>query len=207
MVALAGCVLLWVVIEIAFALHGFPGVPRYLFEAAGLTGVLAGVGVGWLLLNASRIHHALPRWAGAPIALVLVAAMVPSAISQVRLEHKDIRHEQARTKEINRLSAFISALGGPKHVATCGRPVLNVEYVSIMAWYMHRNTGTIGYRPKIELHNRRYPIVVFSTFPNGWSVKPYRTPARLKSYCSNMTASVRADGAPSQRRAGSQIGR
>jgi hypothetical protein len=187
-VALAGCVALWVVIEIAFALHGFPGVPRYLFEAAGLTGVLAGIGVGWLLLNAQRIHRALPRWIGAPVALVLVATMVPSAISQARLEHKDIRHEQARTTEINRLSAFITALGGPQHVATCGRPVLNVEYVSIMAWYMHRNTGTIGYRPKIELHNRRYPIVVFSTFPNGWSVKPYRTPARLNSYCSNMTA-------------------
>ncbi|HEY5190017.1 MAG TPA: hypothetical protein VII87_13345 [Solirubrobacteraceae bacterium] len=187
-VALAGCVLLWVVIEIAFALHGFPGVPRYLFEAAGLTGVLAGVGVGWLLLDASRIHRALPRWIGAPVALVLVATMVPSAISQARLEHKDIRHEQARTKEINRLSATITALGGPAHVAKCGRPVLNVEYVSIMGWFMHRNTGTIGYRPKIELNNRRYPIVVFSALPNGWGVKSYRTPARLKSYCSNMTA-------------------
>jgi hypothetical protein len=187
-VALAGCVVLWLVIEIAFALHGFPGVPRYLFEAAGLMGVLGGIGVGWLLLNARRIHRALPRWIGAPVAVALVATMVPSAISQARLERKDIRHEQARTKEINRLSALITSLGGPQHVATCGRPVLNVEYVSIMAWYMHRNTGTIGYRPKIELNNRRYPIVVFSTFPNGWSVKPYRTPARLKSYCSNMTA-------------------
>jgi hypothetical protein len=187
-VALAGCVLLWVVIEIAFALHGFPGVPRYLFEAAGLTGVLAGIGVGWLVLDASRIHRALPRWIGAPVAVVLVASMVPSAISQARLERKDIRHEQARTKEINRLSAIITALGGPRHVAKCGRPVLNVEYVSIMGWYMHRNTGTIGYRPKIELHNRRYPIVIFSALPNGWGVRPYRTPARLTSYCSNLTA-------------------
>ncbi len=187
-VALAGCVMLWVVVEIAFALHGFPGVPRYLFEAAGLTGVLAGVGVGWLLLNASRFHRALPRWVGAPVAVVLVATMVPSAISQARLERKDIRHEQARTTEINRLSATINALGGYQHVAACGRPVLDVEYVSIMGWFMHRNTGTIGYRPKIELHNRRYPIVRFKTLSNGWKIQPYRTPARLKSYCSNMTA-------------------
>ncbi|MGI8506214.1 MAG: hypothetical protein ACR2MK_05300 [Solirubrobacteraceae bacterium] len=183
---LAGCALLWVVIEIAFTLHGFPGVPRYLFEPAGLTAVLAGIGVGGLLLDASRIHRALPRWAGAPVAIVLVAAMVPSAISQARAEHRDIRHEQGRTKEINRLAATINALGGYRHVETCGRPVVNVEYVSIMAWYTHRNTGTIGYRPKIELYKRRYPIVLFTALPNGWQMQPYRTPARLKTTCANM---------------------
>ena len=41
--ALAAIALGWVVVEIAFALHGFPGVYRYLFEPAGVAGVLAGV--------------------------------------------------------------------------------------------------------------------------------------------------------------------
>ncbi len=185
---LCGCVVLWVVIEIAFALHGFPGVPRYLFEAAGLTGVLAGIGVGLLLLDASRLLAALPRWTGIPVAVVLVGLMVPSAISQARLEHTDIRHEQARTTEINKLSAFLTALGGVNHVTSCGRPVLNVEYVSIMGWYTHRNTGTIGYRPKIELRDRRYPIVVFSTFPNGWGVKTYRLRGADRARCANLNA-------------------
>ncbi|MDQ6729114.1 MAG: hypothetical protein M3022_02105 [Actinomycetota bacterium] len=183
-----GCVALWVVTEIAFALHGFPGVPRYLFEAAGLLGVLAGIGVGFLLLDASRLIAALPRGTGIPVAVALVAFMVPSAISQASLEHKDIRHEQARTKEINKLSSFLSALGGVNHVERCGRPVLNVEYVSIMGWYTHRNTGTIGYRPLIELHHRRYPIVVFSTFTNGWSVKSYRIKPADKARCANLKA-------------------
>jgi hypothetical protein len=178
----------WVVVEIAFALHGFPGVPRYLFEPAGLTGVLAGVTVGWLLLDVSRIHRLIPRWAGIPLVVLLFAVMVPQAISQIRLEHKDINHERARTKEINKLAATINSLGGYQHVLTCGHPVVNVEYVSIMAWYTHRNTGVIGYRPKIELHNRRYPIVLFTALPNGWGIKPYRTPARLRSTCANMTA-------------------
>jgi hypothetical protein len=66
--------------------------------------------------------------------------------------------------------------------------VVNVEYVSIMAWYTHRNTGVIGYRPKIELNFRKYPIVLFTAFPNGWGVQPYRTPAALKSTCANMKA-------------------
>ena len=59
-VTLAGMAAGWVVVEIAFALHGFPGVPRYLFEAAGLTAVLAGLCFGWLLLDAKRYWHALP---------------------------------------------------------------------------------------------------------------------------------------------------
>jgi hypothetical protein len=185
---LCGVVVLWVLTEIGFALHGFPGVPRYLFEAAGLTGALAGVGVGLLLVDASRLWSRLPRLAGVPVAAVLVAVMVPSAISQARAEHKDIRHEQARTKEINKLSAFLNALGGATHVESCGRPVLNVEFVSIMGWYTHRNTGTIGYRPLIELHHRSYPIVVFSTFPNGWGVRTYRIPAANKTRCANLNA-------------------
>ena len=91
----AGCVVLWVLTEIGFALHGFPGVPRYLFEAAGLTGVLAGVGVGCCSLDASRLWSRLPRWAGVPVAAVLVAFMIPERRSpRLRLEHKDIRHEQ-----------------------------------------------------------------------------------------------------------------
>ncbi len=186
--ALGGAVVLWVVVEIAFALHGFPGVPRYLFEPAALTGVLAGIMFGWLLLDVSEVHPRLPPWSGIPLAVILVAAMVPDAISQARFEHKDLFHEQARTTEINRLAATLNVLGGYKKVLSCGRPVVNVEYVSIMAWFTHRNTGTIGYRPVIERFHRRYPIVRFTPVPSGWKVQPYRTPASLRSTCAPMKA-------------------
>ena len=154
-VTLAGMAAGWVVIEIAFVLHGFPGVPRYLFEPAGLTAVLAGICFGWLLLDAKRYWRALPSWAGIPVAAVLLVVMVPKGIANARAEHKDIYHERARTIEINKLGALISALGGPQQVQACGWPVLNVEYVSVMGWYLHRNTGVIGYRPKIELAKKR----------------------------------------------------
>jgi len=183
--ALVGAVVLWVLIEIAFVLHGFPGVPRYLFEPAGLTGVLAGVAAGWLALDASRIHRALPSWAGIPLVVALVATMISPAIAQLRIERKDLEHERARTTEINKLAATIAALGGAQRVLACGHPVLNVEYVSIMAWYTGRDTGLIGYRPLIEIHHRRYPLVLFTALPNGWKVQSYRAPnpgcARLKS--------------------------
>ena len=45
--------LVWVLVEIAFALHGFPAVPRYMFEAGAVVGILAGIFVG-------RIVHELP---------------------------------------------------------------------------------------------------------------------------------------------------
>jgi hypothetical protein len=182
---LGAAVLLWVVIEIAFALHGFPGVPRYLFEPAGLTAVLAAVTLGWLLQDASRIHHSLPSWAGIPLAVILVGSMVPDAITQVRAEHKDVFHERLRTKQINRLAAYINALGGAKHIMRCGRPVTNVEYVSIMAWYTKQDTGFIGHRPKFELR-QKYPIVMFTPLSNGWAAQSHRPPAGLASTCARL---------------------
>jgi hypothetical protein len=174
----------WIMVEVAFALHGFPAVARYLFEPAGVAAVLAGVGVGWLLLDASRLSSALPGWVGIPVAVVLIAAMIPQALSRAGDEHTDILYERARTVEINKLAATIGALGGYQRVLSCGHPVLNVEYVSIMGWYLHLNTGDIGYRPTFELLNP-HPIMMFTSLHNGWAVKPYH---QHNSACANLTA-------------------
>ena len=55
--ALAAGVVVWAIVEIAFAYHGWPALPRYVFEAGGVVAVLAGVAVGWLMLEGSRIGH------------------------------------------------------------------------------------------------------------------------------------------------------
>ena len=39
--------------------------------------------------------------------------MVPKGIANARAEHKDIYHERDRTSQINKLGAFVTALGGP----------------------------------------------------------------------------------------------
>src|SRR5205085_1655504 len=41
--ALAVGALLWLIIEVAFALKGYPAVPRYMFEAGAVVAILAGV--------------------------------------------------------------------------------------------------------------------------------------------------------------------
>lgn len=187
-VALAAAAVVWVLVEIAFVLHGFPGVQRYVFEPAALAGVLAGVAFGWLLLDVGGLLRRRAGWIGIPLAAVLLGFAVPDAIADGRLEHKDIKHERLRTVEITRLGDFVRALGGPAHVRECGHPVLNVGYVSIMAWYLHMNTGNIGYLPRVELYRKTYPVVNFVNFRNGWGAFPYRTPAALQATCANMRA-------------------
>ena len=58
--ALAAGAVGWVIVEIAFAYHGWPALPRYMFEAAAVAAVLAGVAVGWLLLEVPRIGRGVP---------------------------------------------------------------------------------------------------------------------------------------------------
>lgn len=163
----------WVIVEIAFVLHGFPGVQRYVFEAGALVGVLAGVAVGRLALDARRFHGSLPRWAGIPVAVVFVLACLPHARTLVDREHRDIVHERSRTERILQLGAFISNLGGPSRIEACGGALLNVEYVSIMGWYLHRNTGQIAYQPEKVL-KRTNPVIYFQLLPNGWKAQPLR---------------------------------
>jgi hypothetical protein len=177
----------WVVVEIAFALHGWPGVPRYLFEPAGVLIALSGVAVGWLLLDAPRIRPGLPAWIGVPVVALLVVSLIPGLLSRERTEHKDLLHEQARTVAIGKLAATIKSLGGYRHVLACGRPVTNVEYVAIMAWYTKLNTGKVGHRPQFELL-QTYPIVLFTPLRNGWSIKAYHTAPATHASCAGMDA-------------------
>jgi hypothetical protein len=180
-------VVTWVVVEIAFALHGWPGVPRYLFEPAGVMIALSGVLVGWVLIEAPRLRPGWPSWVGVPVVALLVVSLLPGALARARAEHKDVFHERARTVQIQKLAATLNALGGYKHVLACGRPVTNVEYVSIMAWYTKLNTGKVGHRPKFELR-QNYPIVLFTPLQNGWAIMPWHTAPAMQAGCANLNA-------------------
>ncbi len=177
---LAGAVVVWVITEIAFAIKGWPGLPRYMFEAAALAVILAGAGVGWVLAEAPRLRPGLPRWAGVPVVAVLCATLVPGALARVRTERTDLKHERDRTHEISLLKTTIDVLGGYRHIRDCGEPVTIVEYASTLAWYTHLDVGSVGYIPSLE-KQQPYPIVLF--IPNthgGWRVEPWHTrPAQV----------------------------
>jgi hypothetical protein len=185
---LAAGSVLWVIVEIAFALHGWPALPRYVMEPAAVAAVFAGVAVGWILNEAPRLRRGLPRWAGVPVVAVLAATLVPGAVARMRTERHDLRHERGRTHEIALLQTTLNRLGGYRHIRNCGEPVTNVEFVSPLAWFTKLDVGFVGHRPDFELH-QKYPIVLFTPrVRGGWTVLPWHTRPYQLARCRGLKA-------------------
>jgi hypothetical protein len=193
-------VVAWLIVEIAFAYHGWPALPRYMFEAAGVVAVLAGVAVGWLLGDLPRIVRGAPAWAGAVVAAILVVAMLPGAVSRARTEHQDLRHERARTHQISLLQSTTLRLGGAAHILRCGQPVTDVGYVSSLAWLYHEDVGSVGGLQqgveKAELANPAIPKVLFKPITSGgWNVEPWHTRPSQVARCAGLHATYTGSGA------------
>jgi hypothetical protein len=198
--ALGVGVVAWLIVEIAFAYHGWPALPRYMFEAAGVVAVLAGVAVGWLLRDVPRIVRGAPAWAGAVVAAVLVIAMIPGAVSRARAERLDMRHERDRTHEISLLESATLRLGGTRHVLNCGQPVTDVGYVSSLAWFYHVDVGSVGglqqHVEGAELRNPAIPKVLFKPLTQGgWNIEPWHTRPSQVARCAGLHATYTSSGA------------
>jgi hypothetical protein len=158
-----------VVLEIAFALHGWPALPRYMFEAGAVMVVVAAVAVGRLLADPPRLSSAAGI-AGAALVVVIAATLIPAAISRERIEHKDLRAQRQRTDEINRLASVVSRLGGAAALRRCGEPLTRLEYQTILAWQLRVNVATVGFKYGPAIH-RGDPIMLFTPTHRGWKVQ------------------------------------
>jgi len=186
---LAGAACLWVAVEIAFALHGWSAVPRYLAEPAAVVVVLAGSAVGQVL--AASPHSAtIVRWVGPAAVVILVASLIPTANSRARLLHTQILAERTDTTKIKRLQAVIARIGGRASVRACGQPVGDVGYQSILAWDLGLNVGEVGYKPGRSINQQR-PIVLFKRHQLGWSVRPIHTLPADRAKCEHLRTDTR----------------
>jgi hypothetical protein len=201
LVVAAGAVL-WVLIEIAFALHGFPAVPRYMFEAGAVVGILAAIFIG-------RIVHELPAllagWTrrldpgrlgarlathvgtwGTILVLVLIGgSMLGAAHRQYRLERTDLRDQRARTVLIGRLSGVVRTLGTANMFA-CGQPNIPIGYQSVFAWYAGVKTGVL-YVSRSYLAKHPHPLVnIYPTAGAGWKVFPSLVDPAHAAACKRM---------------------
>jgi hypothetical protein len=162
----------WVVIEIAFSLHGWPGLARYMFEPAGVLIAIAGAGVGRVLADPPRFGRvSLPEWVWIGLVVVIVVALLPPALNRARFEHKDIVAQRVRTAEIGKLSTVVASLGGPARLQRCGEPLTRLEYQTMLAWTLRVNVATVGYKYGPAVASKR-PIVLFTPYPHGgWLVQ------------------------------------
>jgi len=183
---IAGAAFTWVVVEIAFALHGWPAVPRYLFEPVAVVAVLAGVGVGQLAAALPRLTRA-PALGPVAVSALLLATLVPSAQSRVKIEGLDLKHERARTVQIGRLRSIIAELGGAKRILACGQPVTEVEFQSVLAWDMGLNVGETGYQGRaVEKQGR--PVVLIEPVGEGWKARALHPTPAMTARCAGMVA-------------------
>ena len=163
--ALAAGVVAWVAIEIAFALHGWPGLGRYMFEAAGVMVVLAGVAVGRLLADGPRVSRAA-GWAAIALVAVAAGSLVPATVSRARNERRDLRVERVRTTSIDSLAAVVSRHGGPARFEACGEPLTRLEYQTVLAWTLRVNVSRVGFKYGPAIRRGR-PIVLFTPLARG----------------------------------------
>lgn len=181
---LAGAALLWVAAEIAFALHGFSAVARYLIEPAAIAAVLAGTAVGWVLAGTSRFPR-LSSAAGLVAVAVLVAALVPAARLRVRTVRAEIADAHSFAAQDDSLEAVIVRDGGAARVRACGPPVTDVGHQSVLAWDLGLNVGEVGYKPGRAIAGG-HPIVFFHSHDSGWQVRPIHTLAADLARCQGL---------------------
>jgi hypothetical protein len=199
---LAGGAALWVLIEIAFALHGFPAVPRYMFEAGAVVGVLAAVLIGRIVhdlpgllaqwtrrLDSDRLGARLAThvgtWGTVLVLVVIAGSMVGAAHRQFHLERSDLREQRARTVLIGHLSGVVKTLGASNMFA-CGQPNIPIGYQSVFAWYAGVKTGVL-YVSRAYLAAHPHPLVnIYPIAGAGWKVFPSNVDAAHAAACSKM---------------------
>jgi hypothetical protein len=174
----------WVAAEVAFAYHGWPASPRYMFEPAAVLVVVAAAGVGRVLATDSRA--ALWRWAGVVVVLALAVALAPQARLRARLLHNGIVLGRAWARQLHRLHAVIAADGGPRRILACGTPTTFVDYQSILAWELGLNVSEVYWNPPAARERGR-PIVFFEPYGvAGWHVKPQLQPPASRVSCAGL---------------------
>jgi hypothetical protein len=188
-----GAALLWVIVEVAFVLHGWPGVARYLFEPGAVMTVLAGAGIGLLLLELPKLSRRLKLrvspLVGTLAAAVLIAAvlipLVPAARNRIDVERADLKLQRERTKMVNHLPGLIAQLGGAKKLFYCGKPTSGIGWQSVLAWELGVNVGELFWTPHLnQVHHD--PVVLFRDMPGAWKVVPMNIPFAKRATCDKL---------------------
>jgi hypothetical protein len=149
--SLAGATVVWWVVVVGMTLDGYPGLERFYLPAAGLTCVLAGVGIVRLGLLGGRL---LPRGASAGPATaaavgliaVLVAILVPFTWPRISQAGTEEKIASQAVSHLNQMTDAVKAVGGHDGVFPCKTSfaAVNHSVQTALAYKLHVTLGRVG---------------------------------------------------------------
>ncbi len=176
-----GAALLWLIIETAFALHGWSAVIRYLVEPGALLLILAGAAIGRVLAWVPPVPRFLRLAPVIPI-IALLVGLVPGAKFRLVTIRYEIRVDKKATVELNRLENVIRADGGAARIKSCGQPATLLGYQSELAWAIGMNVGSVSFRPGKSIASGG-SVVEFKPHDDGWQIRVFHPPRGAVARC------------------------
>jgi hypothetical protein len=147
LVLAAGAVALILLVALMVPL-GYGGSPRFMFPAAAVVCVLAGLGVAWLLeaVGPSRARMSV-------VGALLLAASLPFAAIRAGTDRDRIHDVRLRTQIQDSLERAVARAGGGSHVRALGHARINPSFSHQLAWDLEVSQDEIG--------PLRLPAVIF----------------------------------------------
>jgi hypothetical protein len=182
----AGGAVVWLIVEAAFALHGWSAVIRYLVEPGALLLVLAGAAIGRVLawvppgpraggLQFLRLAPVIPI-------IALLIALIPGAKFRLVVIRYEIRVDRKAKIELDRLQRVIQAEGGAAAMKSCGQPATLLGYQSELAWVIGENVGSVSFRPGKSIGGGK-PVVEFKPHDDGWQIRVFNLAPGTAARC------------------------
>ena len=148
LLSLAGATVVWWVIVVGMTLDGYPGLERFYLPAAGMTCVLAGVGIVRLaMLGANVVTKDQGAVAlGVGLTAVLVAITVPWVGGRINEASAEEKIASQAVTRLDQMTAAVAVVGGHAGVFPCKSSfaAVNHSVQTALAWKLHVTLGRVG---------------------------------------------------------------
>ncbi|HUA04298.1 MAG TPA: hypothetical protein VMB27_10370 [Solirubrobacteraceae bacterium] len=146
LLSLAGGTVVWWVIVVGMTLDGYPGLERFYLPAAGMTCVLAGVGIVRLAQLGASVVPSGRTAVGLGLTAVLVAITIPWVGGRINQASAEYHTANQAVTRLNQMTAAVAAVGGHDGVFPCKSSfaAVNHSVQTALAWKLHVTLGRVG---------------------------------------------------------------
>ncbi len=146
LLSLAGATVVWWVIVVGMTLDGYPGLERFYLPAAGMTCVLAGVGIVRLAQLGASVVPAGRTAVAVGLTAVLVAITIPWVGGRINQASAEYHTASQAVTRLDQMTAAVAAVGGHAGVFPCKSSfaAVNHSVQTALAWKLHVTLGRVG---------------------------------------------------------------